>query len=325
MINNLYDGQILSDKITRDQFEEINEDLFQKTLNLIKSVLYKTNINKEEIDGIILSGGSTKIFKIQKIITDFFKDKRIYSNINPEEVVAYGIGLISGSLSGDINSRNIIKINPYSFYLKTDDDEIILMIHENININSSIIKTKRFNFSNKNQNQNQKYFHFEIYVINNDESNDLLYLDQLNMTDINPNENNNIIIEITFELTYDFNLKITAQNEKTIKSINIDIEQERSIYPFDYYKKMVSKKALEINTIYSNKINELKELKKKYMNQIRWFIVNTSWSDEHVANYYKELQRILIDHFDEILPELYNEYGKRWKDHERFHEEFKDL
>ena len=117
MINNLYDGQILSDKITRDQFEEINEDLFQKTLNLIKSVLYKTNINKEEIDGIILSGGSTKIFKIQKIITDFFKDKKIYSNINPEEVVAYGIGLISGSLSGDINSRNIIKISIWHRYI----------------------------------------------------------------------------------------------------------------------------------------------------------------------------------------------------------------
>ena len=78
MIGNFFNGYPLSEKITLEKFEEINEDLFQNSLNLLKIVLKKANVTKDEIDGIILSGGSTKLPQIRKIISDFFNDKKIY-------------------------------------------------------------------------------------------------------------------------------------------------------------------------------------------------------------------------------------------------------
>ncbi|KAK8847312.1 hypothetical protein M9Y10_019899 [Tritrichomonas musculus] len=312
MIGNFFNGYPLSEKITLEKFEEINEDLFQNSLNLLKIVLKKANVTKDEIDGIILSGGSTKLPQIQKIISNFFSGKKIYSDINPEEVVAYGAALEAGALSGNDKSRDIIKMNPYSFYIKTDDGKNLLMIHDNTNV--PIKETRRFNFSTNNQD----YFHFEIYVGINDETSDFVYLNEINITNKKPN-GYNTFIDVTYEFYDNFTLKVTAKNNNSKKTINIDVEFERNDFANDYYKKLVSKKIQEIKTLYTINLNELKELKKKNLDQIKWFTVLPSRVERFGIddNY---LHQILVECFRDIFPEIFKICSHhQWMDEEQWH------
>lgn len=80
-------------KISRPKFELLNKDLFEKTIDLVDEVLTKANLKKCEIDDIILVGGSSRIPKIQCLLTEFFDGKHLNSYINPNEVVAYGAAI----------------------------------------------------------------------------------------------------------------------------------------------------------------------------------------------------------------------------------------
>mmetsp|Transcript_20089 Transcript_20089/g.17212 ORF Transcript_20089/g.17212 Transcript_20089/m.17212 type:complete len:399 (+) Transcript_20089:40-1236(+) len=89
-IEDLLDGEEFSEVLTRAKFEEINADLFKKTLTPVQDALDEAGFKKNEIDEIVLVGGSTRIPKIQKLIKDFFNGKEPNRGINPDEAVAYG-------------------------------------------------------------------------------------------------------------------------------------------------------------------------------------------------------------------------------------------
>lgn len=89
-IDGLIDGIDFSETITRARFEELNSDLFKKTIKPIEQVLKDAGMKKTEIDEIVLVGGSTRIPKIQQLIKEFFNGKEPNRGINPDEAVAYG-------------------------------------------------------------------------------------------------------------------------------------------------------------------------------------------------------------------------------------------
>merc|ERR1711985_55346 len=97
----LIDGMDFSETLTRARFEEINNDLFKNTLGPVKQVLDDSGLKKNQIDEIVLVGGSTRIPKIQALIKDFFNGKEPNKGINPDEAVAYGAAVQGGILSGD--------------------------------------------------------------------------------------------------------------------------------------------------------------------------------------------------------------------------------
>lgn len=80
--------------ITRDRFEELNADLFDRTREPVEKALRGAKMDKAQIQDIILVGGSTRIPKIQKLLQDFFNGKDLSKGINPDEAVAYGAGMI---------------------------------------------------------------------------------------------------------------------------------------------------------------------------------------------------------------------------------------
>merc|ERR1712023_270973 len=100
-IEALYDGLDLSETLTRARFEEINADLFKNTLGPVKQVMEDSGLKKNQIDEIVLVGGSTRIPKVQQLIKDFFNGKEPNRGINPDEAVAYGAAVQAGVLSGD--------------------------------------------------------------------------------------------------------------------------------------------------------------------------------------------------------------------------------
>merc|ERR1712178_228528 len=89
-IESLFENIDLSETLTRARFEEINSDLFKKTLGPVKQVLEDSGLKKTQIDEVVLVGGSTRIPKVQQLIKDFFNGKEPNRGINPDEAVAYG-------------------------------------------------------------------------------------------------------------------------------------------------------------------------------------------------------------------------------------------
>lgn len=102
LLQNFCDDRELEVPIKREQFEEINKDLFSSILKSVENVLNQAQLDKSKVDEIILVGGSTRIPKISQMLREFFEFKSLNKKINPTEVVAYGAGLHAAVLNGQI-------------------------------------------------------------------------------------------------------------------------------------------------------------------------------------------------------------------------------
>merc|ERR1712048_608320 len=100
-IEGLFENIEFSETLTRARFEEINNDLFKNTLGPVKQVMEDSGLKKNQIDEIVLVGGSPRIPKVQQLIKDFFNGKEPNRGINPDEAVAYGAAVQAGILSGE--------------------------------------------------------------------------------------------------------------------------------------------------------------------------------------------------------------------------------
>ncbi|KAH7563946.1 hypothetical protein BM1_00993 [Bipolaris maydis] len=105
-IDSLFDGEDFNANITRARFEDLNQKAFAGTLDPVAQVLKDANISKDKVDEIVLVGGSTRIPKIQKLLSDFFNGKKLEKSINPDEAVAYGAAVQAGILSGKATSAD---------------------------------------------------------------------------------------------------------------------------------------------------------------------------------------------------------------------------
>ena len=98
-IDSLYEGIDFYTSLTRARFEEFCQDLFRSTLKPIEKVLRDSKIDKSNVHEIVLIGGSTRIPRIVKLVSDFFNGKEPNKSINPDEAVAYGAAILSGDTS----------------------------------------------------------------------------------------------------------------------------------------------------------------------------------------------------------------------------------
>lgn len=105
-IDSLFEGEDFQASITRARFEELNSKTFSGTLQPVEQVLKDSSIDKSKVDEIVLVGGSTRIPKIQKLLSDFFNGKKLEKSINPDEAVAYGAAVQAGILSGKAQSAD---------------------------------------------------------------------------------------------------------------------------------------------------------------------------------------------------------------------------
>jgi heat shock 70kDa protein 1/2/6/8 len=105
-IDSLFDGEDFNANITRARFEDLNAKAFSGTLQPVEQVLKDASIAKDKVDEIVLVGGSTRIPRIQKLLSDFFNGKKLEKSINPDEAVAYGAAVQAGILSGKATSAD---------------------------------------------------------------------------------------------------------------------------------------------------------------------------------------------------------------------------
>ena len=100
-IDSLFDGIDFYTSITRARFEELCQDLFRSTMEPVEKVLRDSKIDKSSVNEIVLVGGSTRIPKIQKLVSDMFSGREPNRSINPDEAVAYGAAVQAAILTGD--------------------------------------------------------------------------------------------------------------------------------------------------------------------------------------------------------------------------------
>ena len=105
-IDSLFDGEDFNANITRARFEDINNKAFTGTIQPVEQVLKDAALEKSKVDEIVLVGGSTRIPRIQKLLSDFFNGKKLEKSINPDEAVAYGAAVQAGILSGKATSAD---------------------------------------------------------------------------------------------------------------------------------------------------------------------------------------------------------------------------
>ncbi len=105
-IDSLFDGEDFSTQISRARFEDLNSVAFKGTLDPVAQVLKDAGVEKSAVDEIVLVGGSTRIPRIQKLLSDFFNGKKLEKSINPDEAVAYGAAVQAGILSGKATSAD---------------------------------------------------------------------------------------------------------------------------------------------------------------------------------------------------------------------------
>merc|ERR1712046_160908 len=122
-IENFFDGTDFSETLTRAKFEELNNDLFKKTLGPVQVALDDAGMKKNEINEIVLVGGSTRIPKVQQLIKDFFNGKEPNRGINPDEAVAYGAavqgGILGGEQSDETKDLLLIDVTPLTLGIET--------------------------------------------------------------------------------------------------------------------------------------------------------------------------------------------------------------
>jgi len=115
-IENFFDGADFTEKLTRSKFESLNKDLFQKTITPVQIAMEDANLKKDQITEIVMVGGSTRIPKVQELLSDYFEGKQPNKNINPDEAVAYGAAvqgaIICGEQSMSDNTLIVVDMTP---------------------------------------------------------------------------------------------------------------------------------------------------------------------------------------------------------------------
>ncbi|GAA5523331.1 molecular chaperone DnaK [Aliifodinibius salicampi] len=203
--------------ITRSQFEKMIDDLVQKTLGPCKKVLDDADLSQNDIDQVILVGGSTRIPKIQEIVKDFF-GKDPSKGVNPDEVVAVGAAIQGGVMSGDVDDVVLLDVTPLSLGIETLGGVSTQLIESNTTIPTS----KKETFSTAADNQTS----VEIHVLQGEraKAQDNRTLGRFHLDGIPPAPRGVPQIEVTFDIDADGVLNVSAKDKGTGKEQSIRIE-----------------------------------------------------------------------------------------------------
>jgi len=310
-VDSLYDGNDFSSSLTRAKYESLCDKIFRETLEPLDQVLKDANMQKSDINDIVLVGGSTRIPRIQELLSQYFDGKELNKSINPDEAVAYGAAVQAAILSGNgdekLDGLLLLDVTPLSLGVETAGEVMTVLIPRGSTLPAK--KTQTFSTAS----DNQPGCTICVYEGERKFTRDCNLLGRFDLKGIPPMPRGVPQIEISYDVDVNGILNITACEKSSRKFEKITIQNESNRLSKEQIDKMISdaekfktedeiaQKRIEArnnleNYVYNVKSSVLNEEKMKTalgddLNTVETTIEETiKWLEENKSASSKELE-----------------------------------
>jgi len=225
-IDSLYEGVDFNSVMTRARFEDLNMDYFRKCMEPVEKVLRDAKLSKSQVHEIVLVGGSTRIPKVQQMLSEYFNGKALNKSINPDEAVAYGATVQAAILSGDQTSSKLqdvilLDVAPLSLGIETAGGVMTPLIKRNTTVPAK--KSQTFS----TYADNQPGVLIQVYEGERAMTKDNHLLGQFQLEGIPPMPRGVPQIDVTFDIDANGILNVHAVEKSTGKEQKITIKNDK--------------------------------------------------------------------------------------------------